>query len=154
MQLRARHIGARVHEEGGLPAAFQREVAELEHVALHHELDELLLVLLHAALPFVSVLIDSNAANHRIAPDRHDPMIQDRAAVRTCLSARRRSAHIPKREGRVRQRFGRDGHEQHRVVIGRDPVRSDLAARGAAMEDRPLPVLAHPNSDGFHDAPA
>ena len=52
MQLLARHVGARIHEERGLPAAFQREIAELEHLAFNHELDELLLVLLHEG-PFL-----------------------------------------------------------------------------------------------------
>ncbi len=52
-ELLARHIGAGVHEErglaGGLAAALEGEVAELENVGLDHELDELLLVSLHEA---------------------------------------------------------------------------------------------------------
>ena len=55
VQLVARHVGARVHEEGGLAAALQGELAELEHLTLHHELDELLLVLLHGR-PFLRIV--------------------------------------------------------------------------------------------------
>ena len=47
MKLIARDVCAGVHEEGGLAAALEREVAELQHVALHHEFDEFLLVCFH-----------------------------------------------------------------------------------------------------------
>ena len=52
MQLLAGHIGARVHEERRLAPTLQREIAELQHVALNHELDELALVSLHSR-PFI-----------------------------------------------------------------------------------------------------
>ena len=48
LELIARHVGAGVHEERGLAAALERELAKLEDVALNHKLDELLLVSLHA----------------------------------------------------------------------------------------------------------
>ena len=48
VQLLAGHVGPRVHEERRLAPTLQREVAELQHVAFHHELDELALVSLHS----------------------------------------------------------------------------------------------------------
>ena len=51
MQLLSRDVRAGVHEERGLAAALQREAAELQNMALHHEVDELFLILLHE-IPF------------------------------------------------------------------------------------------------------
>ena len=77
MQLLARHVGARIHEEGGLPAAFQRELAELEHFAFNHELDELLLVLLHeGSLPSLSPRSRAPAANHDTRKRRPGQIVQ------------------------------------------------------------------------------
>ena len=47
VQLIACNVGARIHEEGRLPSALQREFAELEHIALDHELNELFFVGFH-----------------------------------------------------------------------------------------------------------
>jgi flavin-dependent dehydrogenase len=47
LELRARDVGAGVHEERRLPTALEGELAKLEHLALDHEVDELALVLLH-----------------------------------------------------------------------------------------------------------
>ena len=62
VQLLAGHIGARVHEERRLAAALQREVAELQHVALNHELDELALVSLHGR-PFAPGTLSFSMGN-------------------------------------------------------------------------------------------
>lgn len=48
LELITRHISAGVHKERGLTAALERKAAELKNVGLDHELDELLLVSLHA----------------------------------------------------------------------------------------------------------
>ena len=48
LELIARHVSAGVHKERGLAAALERKAAELKNVGLDHELDELLLVSLHA----------------------------------------------------------------------------------------------------------
>ena len=47
MQLVACDVGAGVHEERGLAPALERELAELEHVGIDHEVDELLLIGFH-----------------------------------------------------------------------------------------------------------
>lgn len=47
VQLIACNVGARIHEKGRLPSALQREFAELEHIALDHELNELFFVGFH-----------------------------------------------------------------------------------------------------------
>jgi hypothetical protein len=48
LELVARHISAGVHKERRLTAALERKAAEFKNVGLNHELDELLLVSLHA----------------------------------------------------------------------------------------------------------
>ena len=50
VKLLAGHIGAGVHEEGGLSPAFQGELTKFEDVAFYHEVDEFPLVLFHVAL--------------------------------------------------------------------------------------------------------
>ena len=51
LELVAGDVGAGVHEERGLAAALERELAKLEDVALDHEVNELALVVFHGA-PF------------------------------------------------------------------------------------------------------
>ena len=49
LELLARHVGACIHEERRLAAAFQGELAEFEHIAFNHELDEFAFVIFHSA---------------------------------------------------------------------------------------------------------
>ena len=64
MQLLSRDVRAGVHEERGLAAALQREAAELQNVAPHHEVDELFLILLHE-IPFRK---ETGRGNNPFAP--------------------------------------------------------------------------------------
>jgi len=43
-------------------------------------------------------------------------------------------------------------HELHGIVIGGDAIGAQRAADFTAMNDGPLSVLPHPDSDGLHDA--
>lgn len=58
---------------------------------------------------------------------------------------------LPERKGRGRQGRHRDRHEQGGVVVRRNPVGAQRAAGTAAVDDRPIPVLAHPHADGVHN---
>ena len=53
MKLIAGDVCAGIHEEGGLAAALQGEITELQNVAFHHEFDEFLLVGFHVRRPFL-----------------------------------------------------------------------------------------------------
>lgn len=49
LELLARYVGTCIHEERRLAAAFQGELAEFEHIAFNHELDEFAFVIFHSA---------------------------------------------------------------------------------------------------------
>lgn len=44
-----------------------------------------------------------------------------------------------------------DGHELHRIVIGRHPVRIEFPAATAPMDDCPFPVFSYPHCNRIHD---
>jgi hypothetical protein len=50
----------------------------------------------------------------------------------------------------LRERFGGERHHRPWIVIARDAIRAQVAARFAAVDDRPFTVLPHPDGDRFH----
>ena len=61
---------------------------------------------------------------------------------------------IVQRERRRAQGLHGNAHELHGVVVCRHPVGAELSAAFAAMDDRPLAALAHPDGHRLHDTAA
>ena len=59
-------------------------------------------------------------------------------------------SYLIRRIHRVSERLHRKSHELHRVVVGGDAVGVELAAYGAAVDERPFAALAHPDTDRLH----
>ena len=58
------------------------------------------------------------------------------------------------RERRLAQGLHGHTHELHGIVVRRYPVGAERAAPTAAVDNRPLAALTHPNRNGFHDSAA
>ena len=61
---------------------------------------------------------------------------------------------VVQRERRSAQGLHGNAHELHGVVICRNPVRAELSAAFAAVDDGPLAALAYPDGHRLHDAAA
>jgi len=104
-------------------------------------------------LPITSTRCAPQAAGAQRAND--NPHCPIRIAVRFHIFPFARAARNVQflriqRKRRLRERLGRQRHHRPRVVVTRDAIRLQLAAALAAVDDRPLAVIAHPHGDRFH----
>jgi hypothetical protein len=58
------------------------------------------------------------------------------------------------RERRIGQGLHGNGHKLHGIVISQYPVRANITAAAATVDDGPLALVANPDRNGFHDSAA
>lgn len=71
-----------------------------------------------------------------------------------CLRASCRRAQVIQWKGRIRHGSQSEREQRSLVIVASDAIGFQRATPGAAVHERPLPVLADLDRDGLHRAPA